>query len=92
MTKKCVNLQELCGVLGLNVDDIGEVISNSKISYGNNEDTLVWIGDFIDLCNEYEPYQLRQDESREQYNLIDEDSVEILEYMKSAGILLSLGC
>ena len=40
-TITCVRFDDLCGHLGMNADEARETISNSDISFGTNDDTLV---------------------------------------------------
>lgn len=47
-TIKAVSIKDFCEHLGINYDDAIEAVSNSDVSYGTNDDTLVTV---TNLCN-----------------------------------------
>jgi hypothetical protein len=47
-TIKCVSMKDFCESVGINYDDAIDAVSNSDVSFGTNDDTLVTVSN---LCN-----------------------------------------
>lgn len=51
----CINLEDFCRTMNWDYDETSETLSNSDISFGSNDDTLVRPDTLAKLCDKELP-------------------------------------